>query len=233
MLKVENISASYGGIKAVSNVSIEVDEGEIVSVLGPNGAGKTTLLKCICSAMKRNEGNVYFMGNKMPVKTYDTVKLGLVHVPEGRNIFTNLTVYENLMIGAYLCNNKDQIKKNFDRVYELFPILEERKKQYGGHLSGGEQQMLAIGRALMANPKLVMLDEPSMGLAPIIVDQIFKIVKELKTMGTSVLLVEQNAYQALLISDKAYIMSVGKIVKEGKAEDLLKDQSVIDAYLGA
>jgi len=233
MLKVENLSAAYGGIKAVKNVSLEVKQGEIVSVPGANGAGKTTLLKCICSAMKKTSGTVYFNGQKMPDKPHDVVKLGVVLVPEGRLIFTNLTVYENLMAGAYLCSDKNKVKENLVLVYNLFPRLLERKNQFGGHLSGGEQQMLAIGRALMINPKLIMLDEPSLGLAPKIVSQIFEIIKTVKSQGTSILLVEQNAYKALSISDRAYIMNVGQIVKEGDPEELLKDRSLIEAYLGS
>lgn len=232
MLKVENLSAAYGGIKAVNNVSLEISPGEVVSVLGSNGAGKTTLLKCICSAMKPTEGIIYFEGKKMPEKTYETVKLGVVHVPEGRQIFANLTVLDNLMAGAYLSNDKKKTKENLENVYSLFPRLKEREKQYGGHLSGGEQQMLAIGRALMANPKLIILDEPSLGLAPIIVTQIFDIIKKVKSQGISILLVEQNAYKALSISDRAYVMSVGKVITEGKAEDLLTSGVLSEAYLG-
>lgn len=233
MLKIDNISAAYGGIKALNHVSLHIEQGEIVSVLGSNGAGKTTLLKCICSAMKTLEGSIQFEGQKMPDKPYNTVKLGIVHVPEGRQIFSNLTVYENLQIGAYLLKDKGEVKRNLDLVYEMFPRLEERKNQYGGHLSGGEQQMLAIGRALMSKPKLIILDEPSLGLAPIIVTQIFEIIKKVREQGTSILLVEQNAYKALSISDRAYIMNVGKIVNEGKASDLIKDKSLVEAYLGS
>ncbi|GLI50476.1 ABC transporter ATP-binding protein [Tepidanaerobacter syntrophicus] len=232
MLKVENLSAAYGAIKAVSNVSIEVKPGEIVAILGANGAGKTTLLKCICSAMRKSEGSILFEGKKTPDKPYDVVKLGITLVPEGRLIFTNLTVYENLMAGAYLCKDKNEVKENLEKVYALFPILKERKNQYGGYLSGGEQQMLAIGRALMIRPKLIMLDEPSLGLAPIIVSQIFQIIQSLQSTGTSILLVEQNAYKALAISNRAYIMNVGKIVKEGTPEELLKDSALLEAYLG-
>jgi branched-chain amino acid transport system ATP-binding protein len=233
MLNVDNISAAYGGIKALDHVSLHIERGEIVSVLGSNGAGKTTLLKCICSAMKTLDGSIKFDGQKMPDKPYNTVKLGIVHVPEGRQIFSNLTVYENLQIGAYLLNDKGEVKRNLDLVYEMFPRLEERKNQYGGHLSGGEQQMLAIGRALMSKPKLIILDEPSLGLAPIIVTQIFEIIKKVRDQGTSILLVEQNAYKALSISDRAYIMNVGKIVNEGKASELIKDKSLVEAYLGS
>lgn len=233
MLKIDNISAAYGGIKAIDQVSLHIEQGEIVSVLGSNGAGKTTLLKCICSAMKTLEGSIEFEGQKMPDKPYNTVKLGIVHVPEGRQIFSNLTVYENLQIGAYLLKDKGEVKRNLELVYEMFPRLEERKNQYGGHLSGGEQQMLAIGRALMSKPKLIILDEPSLGLAPIIVTQIFEIIKKVRDQGTSILLVEQNAYKALSISDRAYIMNVGKIVNQGKASVLIQDKSLVEAYLGS
>lgn len=233
MLKIDNISAAYGGIKALDQVSLHIEQGEIVSVLGSNGAGKTTLLKCICSAMKTLEGSIEFEGQKMPDKPYNTVKLGIVHVPEGRQIFSNLTVYENLQIGAYLLKDKGEVKRNLELVYEMFPRLEERKNQYGGHLSGGEQQMLAIGRALMSKPKLIILDEPSLGLAPIIVTQIFEIIKKVRDQGTSILLVEQNAYKALSISDRAYIMNVGKIVNQGKASVLIQDKSLVEAYLGS
>lgn len=232
MLKVGNLSAVYGGIKAVKNVSLEIKPGEIVSVLGANGAGKTTLLKCICSAMKKVEGSIFFNEQKIPDKPYDVVKMGITLVPEGRLIFTNLTVYDNLMVGAYLCKDRNEVKENLEKVYNLFPILRERKKQFGGHLSGGEQQMLAIARALMVRPKLIMLDEPSLGLAPIIVTQIFEIIKKVQSQGVAILLVEQNAYKALSISDRAYIMNVGEIVREGTPEELLKDRSLIEAYLG-
>lgn len=232
MLKIENLSASYGGIKAINNVSLEIKPGEVVSVLGSNGAGKTTLLKCICSAMKPTQGTIYFQGKKIPDKTFETVKLGMVHVPEGRQILSNLTVFDNLMAGAYLCKDKKLIEENLKKVYSLFPRLEERTKQYGGHLSGGEQQMLAIGRALMASPKLLILDEPSLGLAPIIVTQIFDIIKKVQSQGMSILLVEQNANKALSISDRAYVMSVGKVIMEGKSEELLKSNALSEAYLG-
>lgn len=233
MLTIENISAGYGGIRALDNVSLHVEEGEIVSVLGANGAGKTTLLKCICSAMKTTNGIIKFNGQKMPEKPYNAVKQGLTHVPEGRQIFANLTVLENLKVGGYLLDNKTDFKMLLDYVYQLFPRLEERKNQYGGLLSGGEQQMLAIGRALMSKPKLMILDEPSLGLAPIIVTQIFEILKKVQEQGTSILLVEQNAYKALSISDRAYIMNVGKIVNEGQASELIKDKSLVEAYLGS
>lgn len=232
LLKVENLSAAYGGIKALNNVSIEIGKGKIVSVLGSNGAGKTTLLKCICAAMKPTSGSITFQGKPMPSKPHEVVKAGLTHAPEGRQILANLTVLENLMAGAYLRKDSAGIKNDLEYVYTLFPRLKDRQKQFGGHLSGGEQQMLAISRALMAKPSLIMLDEPSLGLAPIIVTQIFDIIKELRSNGTSILLVEQNAFKALSISDSAYVMSVGSIVKQGSSEEMLADKTLTQAYLG-
>jgi branched-chain amino acid transport system ATP-binding protein len=232
LLKVEALSAAYGGIRAINEVSIEVGRQEIVSVLGSNGAGKTTLLKCISAVMKPTGGSVTFQGKPLPRKPHDVVKAGLAHAPEGRQILSNLTVHENLMVGAYLRKDSAGIKSDLDYVYALFPRLKEREKQYGGYLSGGEQQMLAISRAIMARPLMIMLDEPSLGLAPIIVSQIFGIITELKKHGISILLVEQNAYKALSVSDSAYIMSVGRVVEQGAARELLSNQSLTEAYLG-
>ncbi len=232
MLKIENLHAAYGGIKALRGVSIEVNEGEIVAVLGSNGAGKSTLLKTISGVMKQTQGSVQFDGEEMPRVPYQVVGKGIVHVPEGRQIFSNLTVYENLLVGSFLRKDKDQIEKDLIEVYELFPRLLERKDQYGGHLSGGEQQMLAVGRGLMANPKLMILDEPSLGLAPLIVNQIFEIVKEINRRGVAILIVEQNAMKALKICDRAYLMSTGVIEKSGKPEDLRDDPELMKAYLG-
>lgn len=232
MLLVKNISAAYGGIKALHGVSISVHKNEIVSVLGANGAGKTTLLKCISSMMKLTGGTITFLGSPTPSKPYDVAKAGIAHAPEGRQILAPLTVRENLMVGAYTRTDKAAIKEDLEYVYNLFPRLKEREKQYGGHLSGGEQQMLAISRAIMGRPKLIMLDEPSLGLAPIIVDQIFEIITALKKHGSSILLVEQNAYKALKVSDRAYILSVGNVVKEGYAKDLIEDPALTQAYLG-
>lgn len=232
MLKIDNLHAAYGGIKALRGVSLEVNEGEIVAVLGANGAGKSTLLKTISGVMKQTEGSIEFDGEDVPRVPYQVVGKGIVHVPEGRQIFPNLTVYENLMIGCFLRNDKDQIEKDLHQVYELFPRLLERKDQYGGHLSGGEQQMLAVARGLMANPKLMILDEPSLGLAPLIVNQIFEIVKEINRRGTAILIVEQNAMKALKICDRAYLMSTGVIEKSGNPEDLRNDPELMKAYLG-
>ena len=209
-----------------------MNEGEIVAVLGANGAGKSTLLKCISSTMKPTGGNIEFLGHPVSSKSYNVVESGIVHVPEGRQIFAKLTVMENLKIGCGLRKDHNEIKKDFERVFTLFPRLLEREKQYGGLLSGGEQQMLAVGRGIMAKPKLMMLDEPSLGLAPIIVSQIFEILKEINAQGTSILLVEQNANKALSICSRAYILSVGKVVKSGYKEDLLSDETLTAAYLG-
>ncbi|MGB9976710.1 ABC transporter ATP-binding protein [Thermovenabulum sp.] len=232
MLKVKNVNAAYGGIKALRGVSLEVNEGEVVAVLGANGAGKTTLLKIISSVMKPVSGEVLFYNKKIPSVPYQSVKIGIIHVPEGRQIFPKLTVYENLMVGAFLNNDKKRVKEDLEWVYTLFPRLKERENQYGGLLSGGEQQMLAISRGLMGHPKLLLLDEPSLGLAPIIVNQIFEILKEIRKKGTSILIVEQNAYKALSIADRGYIMSTGVIEKSGTSKELLSDENLLKAYLG-
>ncbi len=232
MLKIDNLHAAYGGIKALKGVSLEVNEGEVVAVLGSNGAGKSTLLNCISSVVKPTEGSITFMGNPVPKRDYAVVGTGLVHVPEGRQIFTHLTVRDNLMVGAYLRTDAKGIKEDLDRVHKLFPRLQERENQYGGHLSGGEQQMLAISRGIMARPKLMLLDEPSLGLAPIIVNQIFEILTEINKAGTSIMIVEQNAFKALSICDRAYILSVGNIAKCGTRDEILADNSLSKAYLG-
>ena len=233
MLKVENLKAAYGGIEALKGVSLEVHEGEIVAVLGANGAGKSTLLKCISLAMKSTAGTIEFMGKALSGKPYDVVESGLVHVPEGRQIFAKLTVLENLKVGAGLRKDTAEIAKDMERVYTMFPRLKEREKQYGGLLSGGEQQMLAVARGIMARPKLMMLDEPSLGLAPIVVNQIFEIVKEINKDGTAIMLVEQNANKALAICDRGYILSVGTVAYSGTKEELLANESLTEAYLGA
>lgn len=232
MLKITDLTAGYGGIKALKGISMEVNEGEIVAVLGANGAGKSTLLKCISSVMKPTGGKIEFLGNPIPKRPYDVVESGLVHVPEGRQIFSKLTVMENLKVGCGLRKDAKGIQEDFDRVFELFPRLKEREKQYGGLLSGGEQQMLAVGRGIMARPKLMMLDEPSLGLAPIIVNQIFEIIKEINEQGTSILLVEQNAKKALKICDRAYVLNVGNVMKTGTRDELLADETLTSAYLG-
>ena len=232
ILKVDNLSAAYGGIQALRGVSLEVQEGEIVSVLGANGAGKSTLLKCISSVMKTTGGTVEFMGKPASKKPYEVVEAGLVQVPEARQIFAKLTVYENLRIGSNFRKDQSGIKEDIERVYSIFPRLKEREKQYGGLLSGGEQQMLAIGRGMMARPKLMMFDEPSLGLAPVIVQQVFEVIKELNKEGLSIMLIEQNAQKALSISDHAYIMQTGRVVMQGTGKELLADENMVSAYLG-
>ena len=294
LLKIENLKAAYGGIHALRGVSLEVEEGEIVSVLGANGAGKSTLLKCISAVMKRTDGTIEFDGKPISNKPYEIVEAGLVQVPEARQIFAKLTVEENLRVGAgkstlLKCisavmkrtdgtiefegkpisnkpyeiveaglvqvpearqifakltveenlrvgagNRKDMdgVKKDFERVYAMFPRLKERERQYGGLLSGGEQQMLAIARGIMARPKLMMFDEPSLGLAPVIVSQMFEVIKELNQEGISILLIEQNANKALQISDHAYILQTGLVVRYGTGKELLEDDTLSAAYLG-
>ena len=232
ILKVDNLTAAYGGIQALRGVSLQVEEGAIVSVLGANGAGKSTLLKCISSVMRSTGGTMEFMGKPISKKPYEVVGAGLVQVPEARQIFAKLTVEENLRVGSCLRKDQDGIKRDMERVYAMFPRLKEREKQYGGHLSGGEQQMLAIGRGIMAKPKLMMFDEPSLGLAPVIVQQVFDILQEINKEGVSIMLIEQNAEKALGISDYAYIMQTGVVVAEGTGKDLLADEKVKAAYLG-
>ncbi len=234
MLKVENLVVYYGAIKALSGISFSVEKGEIITLIGSNGAGKTTTLHAVSNIIKKTSGSVTFEGEDVTQAGPDSiVKRGLVQVPEGRRIFANLTVRENLDMGAYTRKDRAGIASDMDRVYALFPRLKERVKQVAGTLSGGEQQMLAIGRALMARPKLLLLDEPSMGLAPILVDEIFNIVRTINREGTTVLLVEQNAYKALGIATRAYILETGSIVKTGTGQELLRDESVKQAYLGS
>ncbi|WP_374721394.1 ABC transporter ATP-binding protein [Peribacillus tepidiphilus] len=232
MLSVKNIHTYYGNIQALKGVSIEVPEGSIVTILGANGAGKTTTMKTIAGLLKPKEGNISFLNQDVTADRPDQlVRKGVALVPEGRAILSGMTVLENLEMGAF--PRKDsEVKADLEKVMDRFPILRERKSQLGGTLSGGQQQMLAIARALMSRPKLLLLDEPSMGLAPLIVQDIFKIVKEINQDGTTVLLVEQNARQALKIADYAYVLEIGKVVKEGPARDLLHDPSVKEAYLG-
>ncbi|MDO4343249.1 MAG: ABC transporter ATP-binding protein [Eubacteriales bacterium] len=232
LLKVEHLSAAYGGIRALDDISLEVREGEIVAVLGANGAGKSTLLKCLSSEQKPVSGTITFQGKPLSAKPYNVVESGMVIVPEGRQIFYKLSVYDNLQVGCCLRKDKEGIKEDLEMVYEMFPRLKERENQYGGLLSGGEQQMLAIARGLMARPKLMMLDEPSLGLAPIIVNQIMDILKQVNSRGTTILLVEQNARKALKLCDRAYLMNVGRVVTEGKGEELLANDRLMEAYLG-
>lgn len=233
MLKVENLSVSYGAINALRGISFDVKEGEIISLIGSNGAGKTTTLHAISNIIKKQSGKVIFAGQDVTNISADIiVKRNLIQVPEGRRIFLNMSVKENLEMGAYTRTDKANIKNDLAKVYELFPRMKERINQISGTLSGGELQMLAMGRALMANPKLLLLDEPSMGLAPIFVDEIFNIVKTINETGTTILLVEQNAYKALSISNRAYILETGAIIKSGDAKQLINDPAVKEAYLG-
>lgn len=233
MLEVKNLVVSYGAIKALKGINFSVEQGDVISLIGSNGAGKTTTLHSISNLIKKNSGSIFFNGTEITNLPADKiVKMGLIQVPEGRRVFANLTVRENLEMGAYLRNDKEQIKKDLEWCYELFPRLKERLGQYSGTLSGGEQQMLAMARALMSRPKLLLLDEPSMGLAPILVDEIFEIIKKISSSGTTILLVEQNAYKALSIANRAYILETGKVIKEGKASELISDKAIISAYLG-
>lgn len=233
LLEVKDLVVSYGAIKALQGISFSVDKGEIISLIGSNGAGKTTTLHSISNLIKKVSGSITFDGVNITNLSADKiVKMGLIQVPEGRRVFANMSVKENLEMGAYLRRDKIQIKKDVEWCYELFPRLKERLSQISGTLSGGEQQMLAMARALMSKPKLLLLDEPSMGLAPILVDEIFNIITKISSSGTTILLVEQNAYKALSIANRAYILETGNITKEGKAEDLINDKSIISAYLG-
>ena len=233
VLEIKDLNLFYGGIHALKGISLNVNEGEIITLIGANGAGKTSTLRAISSLEKVKSGEVYFYDEKINgVSANKLVSKGLSHVPEGRKIFGNLTVMENLELGAYLRKDKAQVKKDYEMVFKKFPRLKERKNQSAGTLSGGEQQMLAIGRALMSKPKMLLLDEPSMGLAPMVVKDIFDTIVEINKSGTTVLLVEQNANMALAIADRAYVLETGTIVIDGKAEVLLKDDRIREAYLG-
>lgn len=233
MLKIDKLNVHYGVIHALKDVSIEVNEGEIVSLIGTNGAGKTTLLQTISGLLKKTNGDIVFLGKSLnKVSAKNIVREGITQVPEGRHIFPGMTVYENLLMGAYLRKDKDGIKKDMQEVYKRFPILEKRSTQDASTLSGGEQQMLAMGRALMANPKILLLDEPSMGLAPILVKEIFNIIRDINENGTTVLLVEQNAKMALSIADRAYVMETGNIVMSGTGIELANSPEIQKAYLG-
>ena len=233
MLKIENLHVYYGGIHALRGINMEVADGQIISLIGANGAGKSTTLKAVMSLVHKQEGHIEFDGTDISkMNTRDVVKQGIVLCPEGRRVFPDLTVDENLTMGSYLRKDKADIKKDRDWVYELFPRMKEREWQLAGTLSGGEQQMLAVGRALMARPKLLMLDEPSLGLAPLIIKDIFSIIKEINNSGVNVLLIEQNAKAALEISDFAYVMETGTITMSGSGKELLSDDRVRSAYLG-
>lgn len=233
MLELNDIHVFYGAIHAIQGISLTVREGEIVSLIGANGAGKSTTLNTICGLIRPKNGSITFMGNDIThLSPPDIVKLGISQVPEGRRIFTNMTVLENLELGAYKRADKDGIRQDIEDVYKRFPRLKERQRQIAGTLSGGEQQMLAIGRALMARPRLLLMDEPSMGLAPILVKEIFEIIKEINNAGTTILLVEQNAHMALSIANRAYVLETGRIALEGPANELADNPQVQKAYLG-
>ena len=232
-LKINNLTVSYGSIKALKGIDIEVPEGRVIALLGANGAGKTTTLKTLSGIVDSQSGSINFYGKDITKLSPEKItSLGIVQSPEGRQVFSDITVEENLRIGAFTVKSKKEISKNFDRVYKYFTILQERKKQLAGTLSGGEQQMLAIARALMASPKVLLLDEPSLGLAPLIVKNIFEIVKEINSEGTTVLIIEQNALQTLKIADYAYVLEVGEISMKGKASELIQDKRLLEAYLG-
>lgn len=233
MLNVENLAVSYGLIKAVKGVNFYVNEGEIVALIGANGAGKTTIMHAVNCLIPKTSGKVTFDGKDISaIAAHKLNSLGLTQVPEGRRIFSELSVKENLMLGAYTVKNQLIVKERLEKVYQIFPRLKEREKQDGGTLSGGEQQMLAVGRAMMSNPKMLLLDEPSMGLSPLFVNVIFDTIKKIKEEGTTVLVVEQNAKKALSIADRAYVLETGNIVAEGRGEELLLDEKIKKAYLG-
>lgn len=233
MLKVEDLQVSYGMIQAIKGISFEVNKGEVIALIGANGAGKTTILHTVTGLINAKAGKITFEGaDLMKTPAHKIVAMGMAHVPEGRRIFQELTVLENLKLGAYTRSDKKEIEDTIQMVYHKFPRLEERKEQIAGTLSGGEQQMLAMGRALMSHPKIILMDEPSMGLSPLYVNEIFKIVQEISQSGTTVLLVEQNAKKALSIADRAYVLETGKIVLEGKASELINNDSIKKAYLG-
>ena len=233
MLEVKNLSVHYGMIQAVRNVDFTVNEGEIVSLIGANGAGKSTILKTLSGLIHPSEGELVYLGeNIASTSAKKIVEKGLVQVPEGRHVFPGLTVKENLELGAFLRKDKEEIQKDMEAVFERFPILKERKDQDAQTLSGGEQQMLAMGRALMSRPKLLLLDEPSMGLAPIFIREIFKIIQEIQKTGTTVLLIEQNAKMALSISNRAYVLETGSVVLSGTGQELLESDEIQKAYLG-
>jgi branched-chain amino acid transport system ATP-binding protein len=233
MLKVDNLQVYYGAIHALKGISFTLEKGEIVALIGANGAGKSTSLNTISGILRPREGSVLFQDQEIhEMPPQDIVRKSIIQVPEGRKIFSRMTVTENLEMGAYTQTDRAVINRDMEAVFERFPRLRERRNQLGGTLSGGEQQMLAIGRGLMAHPTLLLLDEPSMGLSPILVEQIFNIIQDINEQGTSILLVEQNAQMALAIADRAYVLETGKIVMQGKGDDLLKDPSVIEAYLG-
>ncbi len=234
MLKIDNLVVNYGAIQALRGISLEVNEGEVVSLIGANGAGKTTTLHAITGLIPIKSGKVEYMGTDLrKVNASNIVTLGMAHVPEGRQVFTRMTVVENLLMGAYTRKNYAAINRDLKKVYKHFPRLEERSKQLAGTLSGGEQQMVAMGRAMMSAPKLIVMDEPSMGLSPILVKEVFSIIEDMHAEGITILLVEQNAKMALSVADRAYVLENGTISMSGNAHDLLNDEKVRQAYLGA
>lgn len=233
MLDVSDLHVSYGGIKALKGISLTVERGEIVTIIGANGAGKSTLLNTVSGFLKPIKGDIQFNGQPVGRNPSKIVKMGICHVPEGRLVFTNLTVQDNLILGAYLGKDRKKISSDMEKVYALFPRLKERQKQIAGTLSGGEQQMLAMGRALMTDGELVLMDEPSLGLAPLLVQTVFDIIIEIRKLGKTILLVEQNAFKALSIADRAYVLEQGKITREGKAADIARDPAIRAAYLGS
>jgi branched-chain amino acid transport system ATP-binding protein len=233
MLTIKDLQVYYGVIQAIKGISFEVKEGEVIALIGANGAGKTTILHTITGLVAAKAGSVLFEGNDLTkIPAHKIVSLGMAHVPEGRRIFAELTVFENLKMGAYTRKDKKEIEDTLKKIYKRFPRLEERKNQIAGTLSGGEQQMLAMGRALMSQPRIILMDEPSMGLSPLFVSEIFDIIKEISESGTTVLLVEQNAKKALSIANRAYVLETGNIVLEGDAKELMNNDSVKKAYLG-
>lgn len=233
MLEIKDLEVFYGMIQAIKGVSFEVNEGEVIALIGANGAGKTTILHTITGLLEAKRGTVTFDGKDITkIPAHRIVSMGMAHVPEGRRVFANLTVYQNLKMGAYTRKDKTEIEETLETVYKRFPRLKERHNQLSGTLSGGEQQMLAMGRALMSHPRILLMDEPSMGLSPIFVNEIFDIIREVSAGGTTVLLVEQNAKKALSISDRGYVLETGKIVLEGESEELLNNDSIKKAYLG-
>ena len=233
MLEIKDLEVYYGMIQAIKGISFEVNEGEVIALIGANGAGKTTTLHTVSGLLAPKAGTVTFEGKDITkTPAHKIVSCGMAHVPEGRRVFASLSVYQNLKMGAYTRSDKEEIEESLRMVYTRFPRLEERKNQPAGTLSGGEQQMLAMGRALMSRPRIILMDEPSMGLSPIFVNEIFDIIKQVSAGGTTVLLVEQNAKKALSIADRGYVLETGKIVLEGKAQELLEDESVKKAYLG-
>jgi branched-chain amino acid transport system ATP-binding protein len=232
LMEIKDIHVAYGGIQALQGVSLHVEEGEIVTIIGANGAGKSSLLNSISAIVHYRPGEIIYQGQPLPDKPHKVVAQGIVQVPEGRQVFANLTVEENLHLGAFLRRDKAGIEADLEHVYTRFPRLKERREQYAGSLSGGEQQMLVIGRGLMARPKLMLLDEPSLGLAPMLVAEIFSIVNDINKEGTTLLLVEQNARKALAVADRAYVLETGHIIREGSGMALLEDPLVQEAYLG-